>query len=89
MGTNAAIENTQPPPLRQATVLVPAAKMAEFTKRLEALNTKAARFGLDALTVELAHVTPYLQQRRVHGGGEEVTLVPRTPARRCRPTPWV
>ncbi|RXD92165.1 hypothetical protein DB795_23470, partial [Xanthomonas perforans] len=78
MGTNAAIENTQPPPLRQATVLVPAAKMAEFTKRLEALNKKAAKFGLDALTVELAHVTPYLQQRRVHGAGEEVTLVPWT-----------
>ncbi|KLB22913.1 hypothetical protein SM77512_22195, partial [Xanthomonas hortorum pv. gardneri] len=42
MGTNAAIEKTQPPPLRQATGLVPAAKMPEFTKRLEALNTKAA-----------------------------------------------
>ncbi|MFS8411933.1 hypothetical protein JH306_21865 (plasmid) [Xanthomonas campestris pv. campestris] len=76
MGTNAAIEKTQPPQLRQATVLVPAAKMPEFTKRLEALNTKAARFGLDALTVELAHVTPYLQQRQVHAAGEEVTLVP-------------
>ncbi|MFA4473740.1 hypothetical protein P2A60_14410, partial [Xanthomonas perforans] len=78
MGTNAAIEKTQPPPLRQATVLVPAAKMPEFTKRLEALNTKAAKFGLDALTVELAHVTPYLQQRQVRAAGEEVTLVPWT-----------
>ncbi|MGL6683398.1 hypothetical protein KRM18_01045 [Xanthomonas hortorum pv. gardneri] len=78
MGTNAAIEKTQPPPLRQATVLVPAAKMPEFTKRLEALNTKAARFGLDALTVELAHVTPYLQHRQGHAAGEEVTLVPWT-----------
>ncbi|MCC8506245.1 hypothetical protein P2A78_20770 [Xanthomonas perforans] len=77
MATNDAIETT-PPQLRQATVLVPAAKMPEFTKRLEALNTKAARFGLDALTVELAHVTPYLQQRQVHAVGEEVTLVPWT-----------
>ncbi|MDQ1090648.1 hypothetical protein QE400_000061 [Xanthomonas sacchari] len=62
--------------LRQARVLVPGARMPEFTKRLAALNTKAAAYGLDALTCELAHIVPYVQRREADGENEVLTLAP-------------
>ncbi|MCW0399334.1 hypothetical protein NB700_001890 [Xanthomonas sacchari] len=67
------------PELRQARVLVPGARMPEFTKRLAALNTKAAAYGLDALTCELVQIMPYVQRREADGENEVLTLAPLPP----------
>ncbi|WP_440986259.1 hypothetical protein ACQHIH_21400 (plasmid) [Xanthomonas sontii] len=64
------------PALRRARVLVPGARMPEFTKRLATLNTKAAAYGLDALTFELVQIKPYVQRREADGENEVLTLAP-------------
>ncbi|MGH8156594.1 MAG: hypothetical protein ACREPQ_00610 [Rhodanobacter sp.] len=61
-----------------AKVVVPVDQMGAFEKRLKALNVKAERFGLEAISVGEPLLTNYEIYREPNrsGSGEHVTLLP-------------